>query len=458
MTSGEFGDYAGIARHPALAEAVVDAQGRFPRVVQVAEAVDGTQLGTVLRDPALKSTIERESLSETFVLNLLTLAADAKGDNFMVDSDGQIVGIDNDHVFAPPYTDTGTRHRVNIRNILLCHTDLLDAAVAPNCASTLRTRSPLAETVGWLTGLRWYESEIERLKADGAIPAEYFDGTSERAKGIVARLPMGGVALLLDIWTKLQRVAVDALEAGSKLTHRALLRAVLPQVDDYYNGLAAECESAWFAPYRTIGDPAIDTLKWVYHQFSAVFKPDVNALFLDDVIGVPAARHPPFELPQLERRADGSSKISSATLAKESALVAALPPSMQHLQFVNDQSDHELQFRSACLKLLHEYPADSASYARVVKHLQNSTENFKELSHELERVALLQKIESREALGGVRYVANEVDSADRNTIAIADCLREAFTQLDPESCGDRGVAELVLLVVQKLGRYLTLQA
>lgn len=56
-------------------------------------------------DPAASvQSIDPISISETIVTTLLTLAADAKGDNFVVDKNDAIIGIDNDHVFTQPYT------------------------------------------------------------------------------------------------------------------------------------------------------------------------------------------------------------------------------------------------------------------------------------------------------------------------------------------------------------------
>jgi hypothetical protein len=77
---------------------------RYTRLLQVANKAEGSLLGDVLKDPDKGlDAIDPASLSETVVFTILTTADDAKGDNFIVDRDGVIIGIDNDHVLDAPF-------------------------------------------------------------------------------------------------------------------------------------------------------------------------------------------------------------------------------------------------------------------------------------------------------------------------------------------------------------------
>lgn len=74
---------------------------QLTRVVQASREVRGRSLEGVVAAEDWHA-VNNKSLGRTFLLNLLLVAQDAKGDNYMVTEDGTIVGIDNDHILEAP--------------------------------------------------------------------------------------------------------------------------------------------------------------------------------------------------------------------------------------------------------------------------------------------------------------------------------------------------------------------
>jgi len=98
LKSEWFAAEGGIAKSTAGFEAALQEQRWHTRVLQVSSLVDGVLLDDVDGDVA--ETVGHESLSKLFLLTLLTGCEDAKGDNFIVDATGRLVGIDNDLGFV----------------------------------------------------------------------------------------------------------------------------------------------------------------------------------------------------------------------------------------------------------------------------------------------------------------------------------------------------------------------
>ena len=221
-------------------EAVERMQRMHNRVLQVAEKVTGPMLEDALGDP---SQLDPQSLSETVVLTLLTTADDAKGDNFIVNRSGEIIGIDNDHVFSDtliplpvPDDAPAQQYKVHFKNILLCSQTILDMPVHPNVTEQLLTSNTAQLLVEWLGELARYELRVEEMYADGAVPAiEMPDGSRWVSTDTGADLDLGiqtdlVAARIYKLWGRMQGL----LSSKKSCTHRELFQYVLPETARFY--------------------------------------------------------------------------------------------------------------------------------------------------------------------------------------------------------------------------------
>jgi hypothetical protein len=260
-------------------------------LLQVADKAEGALLGDVLRDPDKGyAAIDPASLSETVVFTILTTADDAKGDNFMVTADGVITGIDNDHVLGLPYVvarwlsvggaDTtaagddsmrDVNHIVEIKNVLLCHADVLSAPVHPDVVKHLQQAPIETILVEWLASMADYDRELRRLYADGSLP---------RGWVAVDLGPRNAAARILFLWDAMRRTVTSNPDG---VTHGDLFRVALPRVYDYYEHVryAVRGERASEAVLRHVyfgKDSLLEherILHWLYYQSSyANIEPD----------------------------------------------------------------------------------------------------------------------------------------------------------------------------------------
>lgn len=105
-----------------------------PTLAEVISAKD-----TSIQDRTLKN-LEPESLSEALILALLTMPEDGKPDNYICEptETGQyrLIGIDNDHAFAPPVATERGHKELKVKCCLFCLDQMMDQ-IAPKCRKTL---------------------------------------------------------------------------------------------------------------------------------------------------------------------------------------------------------------------------------------------------------------------------------------------------------------------------------
>ncbi|EDQ88214.1 uncharacterized protein MONBRDRAFT_9151 [Monosiga brevicollis MX1] len=99
------------------------------RVVHASRCVQGPLLGDALPD-LLRTEADlarhHPALCQSFLWQLLTLASDAKGDNFIVHAPDEIICIDYDRVLDPPYIEQHDhRHRLSFRSLIACSTVIM---------------------------------------------------------------------------------------------------------------------------------------------------------------------------------------------------------------------------------------------------------------------------------------------------------------------------------------------
>lgn len=71
------------------------------RIVQASREIKGCSLDQIVAEKRW-GDIDNLSLGRTFLLTILLTVNDGKGDNYMVNENGIIVGIDNDHILSCP--------------------------------------------------------------------------------------------------------------------------------------------------------------------------------------------------------------------------------------------------------------------------------------------------------------------------------------------------------------------
>ena len=196
-------------------------------VLQVSSRIDGKLLDDISGD--ITDTVDHASLSKLFLLTLITGSEDAKGDNFIVDGAGHLVGIDNDLGFVPPYSKLkGDGHdgglTVNWKNLLFASADVLGLGIHPSLRAALAATEPGHAIAQWICQLQRFEVEVTRLLSQGALPAEL------AAREAVGSLEFcaGSVRRMTRIWHSLaQKVA--GVDEGVEVTHGDLLRWSVPE-------------------------------------------------------------------------------------------------------------------------------------------------------------------------------------------------------------------------------------
>lgn len=132
-------------------EAEIQAHRRwFSRVVQASAAIAGTPLDDVVTAEQW-GALDPRSLSAAVVAQLLTTAADAKGDNVLVTAAGAVIGVDNDHALGLPYRRRANGSlRVTLRSLLLCCPHVLQSPVHAAVTASLAERPAAATLLSWL--------------------------------------------------------------------------------------------------------------------------------------------------------------------------------------------------------------------------------------------------------------------------------------------------------------------
>jgi hypothetical protein len=111
---------------------------------------------------------------------------------------------------------------VHLKNILLCHPEVIDAPVHPTVVKRLVDTPIETVLVEWLGSMARYSDEIDRLREDGALPIGWVS---------VDVGPCDAAPRMLWLWDKMRLAAASS---PATVSHGDLFRAALPRVYDFY--------------------------------------------------------------------------------------------------------------------------------------------------------------------------------------------------------------------------------
>lgn len=125
-------------------------------------------------DMQAMQTLEQTSLSSHFMTSLLVNLGDAKADNYRLNAQRELIGIDNDHVFVDELRHSGRsadearEHYMGIRCLFYGWHHLLEAPLAPLVRQRLSI-SPVTFLATWLKKLSSLDAEYSRLRSQGYL-------------------------------------------------------------------------------------------------------------------------------------------------------------------------------------------------------------------------------------------------------------------------------------------------
>jgi Ran GTPase-activating protein (RanGAP) involved in mRNA processing and transport len=184
------------------------------------------------------SNLESESLSEALILALLTMPEDGKPDNYICEPTGngqyRLIGIDNDHAFAPPVAMEKGQKELKVKCCLFCLDQMKDP-VHPRTRETLLYKDAVSLIRDWILVLKkrhaaharlfCNEEEVIRLLRDKKEPC---------ALGVPFRT--GAVKRLCDKMVRIQNM----LQAHPTCTHLELMTEVEPMLAVRYSIVLAK--------------------------------------------------------------------------------------------------------------------------------------------------------------------------------------------------------------------------
>lgn len=153
------------------------------KLYQTSLGVEGHSLNDMdEKDPNWVSSIKRSNFCFMYIMALLTLPQDGKGDNIIVTKVGNkyhLTSIDNDHSFADPissYRDSKKVHKhcINIRSILFCFPQAKEK-FSKSVRKALLELSPELITVGWLEDLQKQNVLYDSLIQQGAFTKQEYE-------------------------------------------------------------------------------------------------------------------------------------------------------------------------------------------------------------------------------------------------------------------------------------------
>jgi ankyrin repeat protein len=207
------------------------------KLYQTSLGVEGYSLNDMdNRDPAWVSRINRSNFCFMYVMALLTLPQDGKGDNIIVTKIGEkyhLTSIDNDHSFADPvcvYRDSKKDHKhcVNVRSILFCFPQATEKFSKP-VRKALLEMSPELVTVGWLEDLQKQNVLYDSLLHQNAFAKEEYENSK-----LPIRLRSGTAQRFYDTLKEIQRL----LQPSEAITPDTIFAQLYPTCHAYYRHVA----------------------------------------------------------------------------------------------------------------------------------------------------------------------------------------------------------------------------
>lgn len=198
--------------------------------LQASKGVRGYHVNEMINEnPGLVSKIDKYNYGLVFIIGLLTLPQDGKGDNIIAseDSKGSIVftGIDNDHAFADPIVAFKGKHYINVRNILFCFPQA-DEVIDPKVRERILSICPALTTITWLQGLNEQNEFYSLLKDE-----RYFSRLDYEEMNLPAKLRKGTSS---NFYLTLEKIQ-DYLRQSKNITLNQIFQYIYPELFAYYD-------------------------------------------------------------------------------------------------------------------------------------------------------------------------------------------------------------------------------
>ncbi len=207
---------------------------------QANTAIDGETLTKKIKDNDL-SSIDHESFSALVLGSFLINPDDWKPENLIMRKNGQIVGIDNDKVFAPPIVqDKHGFHLVGVKNIAYFLREHMAKKVHPAIVDCIHNANPQIIIEEWLTFLQERQRIYDKIKKY-AYPINC-DPENDADKGIAK--PNTPPALVIKFEPRLIEELLNSFKQLKALlrsdsTHQYLFERMQELVSLYYAKMGA---------------------------------------------------------------------------------------------------------------------------------------------------------------------------------------------------------------------------
>lgn len=109
------------------------------------------------------------NLEWQFLFALLTNPGDGKADNYSVDEDGTIVGIDNDKLFHPPLFQNSEDLCIGVNCIFYLLDHLMDDPLHPSVRDAFLSLNPSLVILKWLISLHEKNIQYQGLARQGIL-------------------------------------------------------------------------------------------------------------------------------------------------------------------------------------------------------------------------------------------------------------------------------------------------
>jgi hypothetical protein len=187
---------------------------------------------------ALMVQLDPTSFSSHILASLLLLPTDYKSDQFILDSQNRIIGIDNDVCLEAQELrelGDGKSHGVSIKNILYL-LPLMKAPVANPVREAFAKHHPGILLLDWLLSLQAKQENYENLLRESLVDYKDRTQTKEVVReelGLPLHFISGWIAGMYERFTTLQAL----LKSNPEITHQELLEVIHPFASRYYKGL-----------------------------------------------------------------------------------------------------------------------------------------------------------------------------------------------------------------------------
>jgi hypothetical protein len=194
----------GVATAPTiLAKIQINGKKTYP--VLISQTIPGQNLKTVLKENP-HFTPQNDHFTWAVLIDILLRPGDKKANNHIVNSQNQLICIDNDISFVEPVISKGLIKTVNFCSILFTLSDasLLD----PSVLETFCTLNPDLILEGWLQDLLLQEQKYQALFSEQEITTFYNEDKESRFIPTLL-LPAGAITSLYTQFLLLQQYLSD---------------------------------------------------------------------------------------------------------------------------------------------------------------------------------------------------------------------------------------------------------